>query len=432
MQRNAIRVIRFRASAAILAVWLALLAGCGASSKTPGGASPSTASGPPIRIGVLADITGPFSIEGSEMHITTDLAVDQINSSGGINGHKLEVVYTDPKADPAEAVRSAQSLVQQDRVDVLMGAISSAECLGVQQLAPKLGVVYMPTNGCANEQFASQSCNKYSFRIQPVGKQLIDPLMGYALKTYGKRWAIVYPDYAFGQSQLAAFQGSLDRLGGTLPVKIAIPLGEANVTPYVTKIPNDNSIDGVIVSENGTDLARVTSTMQQFGLIPKLPMIGLTGKEFFAGVYPDAMNGSLGSLIHLAQAQPDNKFDQAFDKAWQDQAAKEPNLLGPLGGKDHAVAGANGYQVYISMMALKQAMISSKFSGKADTEKLISALENLNGQQSADFPAGPVIMNKADHQARTTVYVFKINGQNEQILQTVPADQLPQLGNCKV
>jgi branched-chain amino acid transport system substrate-binding protein len=430
-------VASFRRAARVAALLLSLVvAACGSSSNKPaaGGASGGTAAatGSPIRLGVMADVTGPFSIEAAEIHISVDLAVSQINSSGGINGHRVEVVYTDPKADPAEAVRSAQQLVQQDHVDVLLGAISSAECLGIQQLAPKLGVVYMPMNGCANDQFAAQSCNKYSFRVQPVGKQLIDPVMGYALKSFGKRWAIVYPDYAFGQSQLAAYQASLDRLGGQLTVKIPIPLGEANVTPYITKIPLDGSIDGVINSENGTDLSRVTTVMQQFSVTSKLPVIGTTGKEFFGGVYPDAINNSLGALIHLAQAQPDNKFDQAFDQAWQDQAAKEPSLVSVLGGPGKAVAGGNGYQVYIAVTALKEAMISAKFTGKADTEKLISAMENLNAPQGPDFPAGPVIMNKSDHQGRATLYIFKINGQNEQVVETVPPAQLPMLGTCQV
>ena len=225
------------AAAAVMAA-----AACGGTS----GSNNQTASGPPIKIGVLDDNAPSLPVEGAEMRVNTDLAIDQINASGGIHGHRLQAVYADPKADPAEAVNLAQQLVQQQNVDVLTGAILSSECLGVQNLVPRLQVVYVPTTGCANEQFAAAACNKYSFRFQPVGRQGIIPLATYIVNTYGKRWAIVYSDYAFGQSQLAAYTTGLQAAGGTIAKKIAIPLNETNVTPYITSIPTDGSIDGLI------------------------------------------------------------------------------------------------------------------------------------------------------------------------------------------
>src|SRR5436189_225971 len=102
---------------------------------------------------VLDDITGVGAIEGALMRISVDLVVDQTNSSGGINGRPLEVVYADPKGDASQALQLATQLAQQDNVDVLSGGIFSPECLGVQGLAEKLQVVYVALNGCANEQF---------------------------------------------------------------------------------------------------------------------------------------------------------------------------------------------------------------------------------------------------------------------------------------
>ena len=80
---------------------------------------------------------------------------------------------------------------------------------------------------------------------------------------------------------------------------------------------------------------------------------------------------------------------------------------------------------------MKLAMRTSGFTGKADTDKLISAFENLNvTQPSTEFPAGGMIMNKQDHQGRTPLMVMKINGQKEDVIQTIPADQLPQYNTC--
>src|SRR5204863_857103 len=99
--------------------------------EKPAAAKPT---GTPIKVGVLDDITGVGAIEGALLRISVELVVDQANSSGGINGHPLQVVYVDPKGDAAQALQLATQLAQSDNVDVLSGGIFSPECLGVQGL----------------------------------------------------------------------------------------------------------------------------------------------------------------------------------------------------------------------------------------------------------------------------------------------------------
>jgi len=72
------------------------------------------------------------------------------------------------------------------------------------------------------------------------------------------------------------------------------------------------------------------------------------------------------------------------------------------------------------------------YDGRADTDKLIGALENLNVAQSADCPDGPMLMNKDNHQGRLTAYLLKVNGQHEEILQTFPSETQPVNGDCNV
>src|SRR5579872_372374 len=173
--------------------------------STTAGAQP--AAGSPITIGYMADSNGTSAPIAAGMHLGTDLAVQQINAAGGINGHPLQVEYVDPQSDPTQSVQMATQLVQSDNVDIVMGGVLSSECLAVQQLMSKLQtVVYVPTFGCANEQFASQSCDKYSFRFEPVGSQEVVPLVQYIVNTYGKNYAMMYSDYAYGTSQLAAYK----------------------------------------------------------------------------------------------------------------------------------------------------------------------------------------------------------------------------------
>src|SRR5207249_964355 len=81
--------------------------------------------GAAIKVGVLDDVTGVGAIEGALMRISVELVVQQTNSSGGINGHPLQVIYADPKGDATQALQSATQLAQQDNVDVLAGGIFS-------------------------------------------------------------------------------------------------------------------------------------------------------------------------------------------------------------------------------------------------------------------------------------------------------------------
>ena len=411
---------------AVAAAGLMVAVACGGTTTTT-----QAATGSPIRIGVIDDSGTSSAIEGAEMRVNTDLAIDEVNAAGGIKGHKLQAIYVDPKGDAAEAVGMAQQLVQQQNADVLVGGVFSPECLGIQNLVPRLQVAYLSSTGCLSEAFAAAQCNRYSFRFSPAGRQGIFPLSQYLVKTYGKKWSIVYSDYAYGQSQAAAYALGLQRAGGELVQKVAIPLNETNVTPFISKIPTDGSIQGVINTQAGADVLRSLQAMHQFGINKKMPVAGVFGKERWAGTYPDVVNGSLAVAFELSDTN--NKYAVAYHKAFRAQLNKEDaSIINTLGGADKAVPGVAGYQAFPTIMGLKLAMIASNFTSKQDTGKLISALEKLKAPQGPDFPGGAFAMNKSDHQGTMTGYIAKINGQREEVVTTIPPDKLPAIGNCQV
>jgi hypothetical protein len=187
------------------------------------------------------------------------------------------------------------------------------------------------------------------------------------------------------------------------------------------------------VVETGSDLTRVMSVIQQFGINQKVAIVTALGKESFAGVYPDALNGAIITGTRPSDGIPGNADDAKYMADWLAVARQNADITSPLGGIEHATPGNNnGYNAYMSMTALILAMRKANFTGKADTDKLIAAFETLTVPQGPDFPDGELIMNKDDHQGRTTYYLLKINGQKEEVLQTIPADQLPTIGDCKI
>src|SRR5919202_1224923 len=394
----------------------------------------SGANGTPIKIGYMADANGTSAPIAAGMHLGTDLAVQQINAAGGINGHPVQVIYVDPQSDPTQAVQMATELVQNDNVDVLMGAGLSSECLVVQQLVAKLQVVYLPTFGCAAEEFSSQFCNRYTFRIGPVGRQQLGPLVDYITKTYGKKFAMMYSDYAYGQSQLKAYTEELAKRDAQIVLPIPVPQNEPNLAPYVTKIPTDGSINGVILLGLGAgDLTRVSLALGQYGIAPKVQVIGNSGRDVYGGSYPDFLTGSVAApQPYITGQPPNNPYGDAFEKGWKDIAQKEPDWANIFGGADKALA-FEGYYQYSAMMALTNAMVAGRFSGRSDTEALISALEKVNLPLGPDAPGGAIMMNPADHQGAQTLYVYRVAGpRDEEILATIPADQVPKFNTCHV
>ena len=392
------------------------------------------ATGTPIKIGYEADANGTSAPIAAGMHIGTDMAVQQINAAGGINGHPIQITYVDPQSDPTQASQMATQLIQNDKVDVLMGAVLSSECLVVQQLVAKLQVVYLPTFGCAAEEFSTQFCNRYSFRFEPVGRQTLAPLVDYIVKNYGKNWAMMYSDYAYGQSQLKAYTDALGQQGASITLPIPVPQNEPNLAPYVTKIPTDGSVNGVIINGLGAgDLTRVSLALGQYGIAGKVQVIGNSGRDVYGGSYPDFLKGSVAApQPYISGQPPNNPYGEAYDKAFAEMAQKEPDWANIFGGADKALPFEAYYQ-YSAMMALKSAMLAAGFGGRADTEALIAALEKVNIPLGPDAPGGAIIMNPQDHQGAQTMYVYRIAGpQEEEILATIPADQVPKFNACHV
>ena len=391
---------------------------------------PAATGGSPIKLGVMADMSGPFAPQGAEMRISTDLAVKQWNDAGGVDGRPIQVLYVDPRSDVTQALQAATRFVQQDHVDALIGAVGSNECGAVEDLVAKLGVIYITSSGCAAEEITSQTCNKYTFRFVPQGKQTVTPMARYLVQNVGPNWGIVYPDYAFGQSQLAAFSAGLKETGGSLVVQISVPLSETNLTPYVSKLPTDGSITGVYVTLTGAQLTNAISAMQQFGITSKLRLTISGGKEGFGGTYPEVVNGAIFSSF-----SPDDKdsYMRQFTQGFSQMAQVDADAANIIGGPAHASPGAQmGYSAYAAINGLKEAMLAVHYAGPKDADKLIEALSSLRSNQSADFPGGDMIMDSNDHQGRMTQYVSQIDGQREKILSTTPADQVPPIGTCKV
>src|SRR6195952_930657 len=134
-----------------------------------------------------------------------ELAVEEINAAGGVNGKKIELITRDDNASPGDAVRAAEELVSREKIDVLAGAFLSNTGLALTDFAKQKKFFYLAGEPLT-DKIIWGSGNKYTFRLRPGTYMQAAMLVPEAVKLKKKRWAVVYPNYEYGQSAVAAFK----------------------------------------------------------------------------------------------------------------------------------------------------------------------------------------------------------------------------------
>ena len=213
-----------------------------------------------------------------------------------------------------------------------------------------------------------------------------------------------------------------------------MPQNEPNLAPYVTKIPTDGSVNGVIIIGLGAgDLTRVSLALGQYGIAPQgagdRQLRSRRVRRRLPGI-PEGLGAAPQPYISgpAAQQSVRRRVRQGVPR----HRPGEPEWANIFGGADKALPFEATVQ-YSAMMALKTAMIAAKFTGRPDTEALISALEKVNLPLGPDAPGGAIIMNPQDHQGAQTEYVYRMRGRTEEeILATIPGgpDSEVQLPRC--
>src|SRR6185312_1086587 len=160
-----------------------------------------------IKIGVVYDLTGPFAGGGSELHyLGAKIMIDWFNAHGGVEGYKIDAVYADAQSKPDVAINEAVRLIEQEKVDMLLGFYSSAECVPAAARIEEFKK-FMWITTCIASPVLKDRHLKYVFLPQPYGKQWglasTEMVAAYAKAQLGKdpkdvRIAIMHEDGAYG------------------------------------------------------------------------------------------------------------------------------------------------------------------------------------------------------------------------------------------
>jgi branched-chain amino acid transport system substrate-binding protein len=364
---------------------LATAAAAGLVASVAGFASaPVMAQGQPVKIGELNSYSrmAAFAVPYRN---GMQLAQDEINAKGGLlGGRKLEIVFRDDGATPGDAVRVAEELLTRENVSFLAGTFLSNVGLAVGDFANQKKVLFLATEPLTDAITMAQG-NKYTYRVRPSTfmqtKMLVD-----AVKAKGvKKWAIVAPNYEYGQSAAANFKKL---------IKIATPdaeivgeqfpaLGKIDAGATVAALENTKP-DGIFNVLFGADLTVFVREGNTRGLFEKRTIASLlTGEpEYILPLGEETPEGWIVTGYPWEQiTEPAHK---AFVAAYQAKFNDTPRLGSLLG----YVVG------YIMKDVVEKA-------GSTDTDKLLAAL------QDAKFNtiSGPVTMRALDHQSTLGAWV---------------------------
>src|SRR5262249_47533542 len=236
----------------------------------------------PFKIGTMQPLSGASAAGGKTALVGTQLAVERINRSGGINGRPVELVIADYESKPDVGRRRAEKLAVEDKIDIHQGGFMSNVCLACMPVWEEHQIVNM-IGVCLDPTITTTKCSRFTFRPFDYAPAQAVAFAPYLVNKMGKKWHIVFLDYAWGQSTRDAYIEQIKKAGGEGVKTTGIPLGTADTTSFLSKI--SGSFDGLFGIMFGANA--VTFITQAYDL-------GLTKKYKLAG------DGAMAESTHLA------------------------------------------------------------------------------------------------------------------------------------
>ncbi len=298
-----------------------------------------------IKIGVLATLEGAFTVLGEDSMRGADLAFEEAGYMAG--GKKLEIIKGSSNASPDSALKAARKLVEDDKVDILLGPLSGSEGLALRDYAKTQPQTTFVNGTSAAQDTTLRDPAPNFFRFSTDGVQWQAGLGTYAFENKGYKSAVVIAeDYSFPYSQVQGFMLEFCRLGGTVPEKFWVPIGNKDYSTIVASIPDD--VDAIYVALGGADAVNFLTQYQQGG--GDKPMIGGSitvdqsvmgsearlGKEYLVGT------PSAGPIADTWDDPRWQAFVAAYQKKFPD-GFPSPSLFahGYYIGAEAVIAGLN-------------------------------------------------------------------------------------------
>ena len=314
------------------------------------------------------------------------LAVEEVNAAGGINGKKLVVVSKDDSGKPADAQTAANELVSNENVVMLTGTFLSNIGLAVSDFAKQKKVFFLAAEPLTDAITWSKG-NRYTFRLRPSNYMQAAMLVDEAAKLPAKRWATIAPNYEYGQSAVGIFKKLLSEKRPDIQWvdEQWPPQGKIDAGPIVQALANSNP-EAILNVTFGADLVKFVREGNTRGLFKDRSVVSfLTGEpEYLDPLKEETPSGWIVTGYPWYSIKTPEH--DAFLKAYQGKFNDYPRL-----------GSIVGYQT------IKAAAAILTKANSTDPEKMIAAAEGL----SMSSPFGQITFRKIDHQSTLGAYVGK-------------------------
>lgn len=378
-----------------------LLSGCGAqeagksntgtpsttdttSTTTNQGGDKSAENKPPLKIGILAGKTGLLEAYAKQTIQGFELGIEYAtNGTGEVAGRKIEIITEDDQLDPKVAIEKATKLLDDDKVDFLVGTTSSGAALSVVPLAEEYKRIMIVEPAVA-DAITGSAWNKYIFRTGRSSSQDA-AAAARSIDKKNAKIAIYAQDYAFGQDGAASFKREAEKLGHTIVLEEFTDPKITDHTAHIQKVLNSGA-EYVYVVWAGANTP--WQQMKDMKLFDKITPI--TGFPDILGLKAmgDTAVGLKGFTVYNYRLPKNPINDWLVEKHKEKYNGEVPDLF-----------TAGGFTAAIAIVEAVK-----KTNGDTDPEKLISVMEGMR----FDTPKGMMEFRKEDHQALQTLYAAEL------------------------
>jgi branched-chain amino acid transport system substrate-binding protein len=362
-----------------------------------------------IKVGVIADQTGPLSVMGCAQANTATLVVDEINAAGGLLGRRVELIMEDSATDDAQAATAAAKLVQDDRVDVLLGGIFSSTRQAIMEPA----VVEGETLYIYPEQYEGQEHHPLLFCTGAVPAQQVHPLVPWLMKNTGARtFYLPSADYIWPHVMNRKVHEVASANGGRIVGEEYFPVDHADWGETVARI-NDSGADVVFNTTVPPGFFPFLEALCESGYTERGGLVVTTYfEENLVAALPPEQVERLYACMDYYQSVSD-RFSRALLDRYNQRFPEGPHMSGG--------AGCTG--MYRGLKLWEAAVTEA---GSLDQAAVVAALDHA---QIAEGPGGAAAMVPGQHHVRLNMYIAQVQGGALEVVESLgaidPNEQVP-------
>ncbi|HYB21294.1 MAG TPA: ABC transporter substrate-binding protein [Thermodesulfobacteriota bacterium] len=354
----------------------------------------------PLKIGLLADLTGGHAAYGYSHEKVMRAAVAKVNKEGGVGGRPIELFVEDTESKPPVGALKYRKLVETYGSEFVFDSNNSGVAVACCPIAKELKVPYFPCS--AASEIAGEKGNRYIFQSCTNVTQECRGAADFAIKNIGKKWVTVVVNYTWGWSNEEEFTKAIKEKGGTVLKSIRVPLGTGDWLPYLKgNIPAE--AEAVFFANFGSDFLSFIRDLHAVR-----PGIKKLGAVYAISAQDPKKLAMEGEGLYCLTSYPTRLegLNTPFNQSYRKLIGVDPEGKESATGKYFVLA--YDWAVWQPFFALKAGIEKSGWKSKKDTPNLIQTLEGMAFKESVEFPQGDVYIRPEDHLAMTGLYVEQI------------------------